>query len=416
MKKLVGIICCLLTLLACAFALADAEIDETNFPDAYFREFVKKFDSDGNNCLNSAETAAVTEMNCSMMEISSLQGIEYFTQLKTLYCMENLLTELDLSRNTALEFLVCNDNKQLASIDLGKNDVLYHLECGNSHLTCLDVSRVSILKDLVESREPLDLADPFQHWIGMNGIGLTLDQGVEVITDTPVSVSAIELNKTRVSLSVSLSKKGTIKLKSTVSPADADNKAVAWKSSNKKVAKVDENGTVTAIGYGSCTITCTAEDGSGVQAACEVTVTADEIKDEALKYRLNHTKKTATVIGPVKASVSKVKVPATVKANGKTYKVKAVAANAFKGMKKLAAFYTGKNMTTIGDSAFENCVKLKTIGIQSKHISKVGADAFKNTYKNVKLLMPKDLTKSYVKKLVKLLINSGVKKITQVFE
>lgn len=47
---------------------------------------------------------------------------------------------------------------------------------------------------------------------------------------------------------------------------------VRWTSSNTKVAIVDENGLVTAVGRGGATITCKALDGSGKSAKCTVSV------------------------------------------------------------------------------------------------------------------------------------------------
>ena len=65
---------------------------------------------------------------------------------------------------------------------------------------------------------------------------------------------------------------GTLTLTPTVSPSDATNKDVRWKSSNTSVATVDTNGKVTAKGNGLATITATAKDGSGKSATCEITV------------------------------------------------------------------------------------------------------------------------------------------------
>jgi len=45
-----------------------------------------------------------------------------------------------------------------------------------------------------------------------------------------------------------------------------------WSSSNTKVAAVDQNGLVKAVGKGSAAITCKAMDGSGKSAKCTVTV------------------------------------------------------------------------------------------------------------------------------------------------
>ena len=58
-----------------------------------------------------------------------------------------------------------------------------------------------------------------------------------------------------------------------VAPDDATDKSISWSSSNPSVAYVDRGGKVTAIVPGTATITATANDGSGVSASCEVTVT-----------------------------------------------------------------------------------------------------------------------------------------------
>ncbi len=73
--------------------------------------------------------------------------------------------------------------------------------------------------------------------------------------------------------SVNLKTGGTYTLTATVSPSNATNKTLTWKSSNTAVATVDSNGKVTAVGAGSATITATAKDGSGKSASCSVTVT-----------------------------------------------------------------------------------------------------------------------------------------------
>ena len=92
---------------------------------------------------------------------------------------------------------------------------------------------------------------------------------VRVQDTTPAKlVTAIVLNNEAIYLQVNETKK----LTATITPSDADNPSVSWESSNKSVAKVNNEGLVTAVAEGTCTITCSATDGSGVKAECQVTV------------------------------------------------------------------------------------------------------------------------------------------------
>lgn len=68
--------------------------------------------------------------------------------------------------------------------------------------------------------------------------------------------------------------------KAVASPSNAPYKTVSWKSSNTKVAKVDKNGKLTAVGAGTATITCTANDGGGAKATCKVTVKKGYTNDD----------------------------------------------------------------------------------------------------------------------------------------
>lgn len=58
----------------------------------------------------------------------------------------------------------------------------------------------------------------------------------------------------------------------TVTPSDASNVKVTYSSDNTAVATVDNNGLLTAVSAGTCTITCRARDGSDAYDTCRVTV------------------------------------------------------------------------------------------------------------------------------------------------
>ena len=70
-----------------------------------------------NGYLSYEEINAVTEIDVSNMGISSLQGIELFTNLKKLKCSGNNLTALDLTQLKNLTYLDCSDN-QLTELDI----------------------------------------------------------------------------------------------------------------------------------------------------------------------------------------------------------------------------------------------------------------------------------------------------------
>lgn len=86
--------------------------------------------------------------------------------------------------------------------------------------------------------------------------------------DVQVPVSGITLNQTTLNLLVN----GTATLVATVSPDNATDKSVTWLSSNPSVVTVDQNGNITAIAPGDCTVTATTVDGNK-SASCEIIVT-----------------------------------------------------------------------------------------------------------------------------------------------
>lgn len=73
--------------------------------------------------------------------------------------------------------------------------------------------------------------------------------------------------------SISLRKGQETVLNATITPSNASFKSIIWSSSDPEIAKVDENGKVTACDGGEATITATTKDG-GLEASCVVTVIA----------------------------------------------------------------------------------------------------------------------------------------------
>lgn len=93
-----------------------------------------------------------------------------------------------------------------------------------------------------------------------------------------IAVNNVEISESDLALTVG----DYAYLTATVSPANASNKSVTWKSSDSEIATVSAAGKVTAFSTGTAVITATTVDG-GYTASCTVTVT-ERLSEE---YRLN---------------------------------------------------------------------------------------------------------------------------------
>ena len=166
----------------------DVAIDEANFPDKTFREYVSdNFDENEDNVLSDDEIAKITSIDCNGSGITNLKGIEYFTELKNLYCYENNLTTLDLSNNTKLENLACGNN-QLTELNVENNTELTFLSCYSNQLTKLDLSNNTKLERLFCSNNQLTSLDLENTKLGFllandNSYEITLTDGIFDLTE-----------------------------------------------------------------------------------------------------------------------------------------------------------------------------------------------------------------------------------------
>lgn len=178
------------------------KINAANFPDPNFRAVISgaDYDRDGNGVLSAKEILLLRNLYCDNRDISSLKGIEYFTELRGLYCMDNRiktmdltgnklltgiwcsgnlftelnftpnpelewvycfdcrLTSLDVSNNPKMSYIECNTNP-LKQIDVSHNPELEHLMCGSCELTKLDLSKNKKLQHLDAFRNKLKTLD-----------------------------------------------------------------------------------------------------------------------------------------------------------------------------------------------------------------------------------------------------------------
>ncbi len=149
--------------------------------------------------------------------------------------------------------------------------------------------------------------------VGINGLVTAKKAGKATITCTSVDdktlqVSCdIEVLQHVEGLELACSTKQMLsdtkyKLEPRILPEDASNKNVTWTSSDENVAVVSEDGTVTAIGYGTATITCTSEEQPSYSASCTIQV-LEKMREITLNYE------TVTMIPDEKISLKATTIP-----------------------------------------------------------------------------------------------------------
>ncbi len=122
---------------------------DVTITDSKFKAYlVEKFDTskDGEIQVSEAEVA-IDSMNIREMGITDLTGIEAFVNIKKLYCDNNKIMTLDVSKNTALEVLSCNFTG-ITSLDISNNVLLTSLTCTENEIITLDITKNSALVEL----------------------------------------------------------------------------------------------------------------------------------------------------------------------------------------------------------------------------------------------------------------------------
>ena len=147
--------------------------------------------------------------------------------------------------------------------------------------------------------------------VSSGGVVTGMKAGTATITCTSAADSSVKrscvITVTEPVLGVTLSSKSmtmtvgrTKTLVATISPSNATNKSVKWRSSDKSVVEISKKGKVEAVGPGEATITCTTNDGLYV-AKCKITVI-----QPVISVRLNKTSTTIS-IGDTKQLTAKIK-------------------------------------------------------------------------------------------------------------
>lgn len=111
-------------------------------------------------------------------------------------------------------------------------------------------------------------------------------------------------------------------------------------------------------------------------------------------------KGTVLLTGTKNKKIKSIRVPETINIKGTKFRVAGIGKAAFKGCKLASRAVIGKNVTTIGNNAFEACKKLKNIEVKTTSLKKIGKKAFKDIHKKARFTVPQKQLKKY-KKLFK---------------
>ncbi len=126
-------------------------IPDSNFKNALLNDNVVDLDNNGSGDSDAdtnndgeiqvSEALSVTSLNLYQKGISSLTGIEEFSNLEMLDIEMNELTNIDiLSQNSSLFYLDAESN-EITSVDLSSNTALEYLYLNLNNLTSLDISQ-----------------------------------------------------------------------------------------------------------------------------------------------------------------------------------------------------------------------------------------------------------------------------------
>ncbi|WP_201918622.1 T9SS type A sorting domain-containing protein [Aquimarina mytili] len=127
--------------------------NQTFIPDDGFEQAIIDLGLDSGSLDDYVPTAgisALSTLDISGNDISDLTGIQDFTNLTSLNCRNNLLTDVDISNNILLERLQCSGNliTSIESEDIILNTLLTYIDVSDNKLTTIDISANPALIEL----------------------------------------------------------------------------------------------------------------------------------------------------------------------------------------------------------------------------------------------------------------------------
>lgn len=227
---------------------------------------------------------------------------------------------------------------------------------------------VSILKTALNNSKKMcaDMNLSIHDQRKVNDMQIALQKAFDQLVKKPVpeiKVNKITVKPSKASLSVGKS----LKVKTTVSPSNVNNKKLKWSTSNRKIATVSSSGRVSAKKVGKVKITVQAVDGSKKKAVLNVTVVPKTLSAPKVKKKDSHS---VTVSWKKGRDVTGYEVRMSTKKNTGFVK---------KGIVK-------KNTTKL---TVKNLKKGKTYYFRVRALKKIGKSTYKGDWsKTVKFKMP----------------------------
>ena len=170
-KRILSIVLCLVMVFSLlpftASAASATPIDEKNFPDPVFREYVLKIAGSSvltDTIVRQIEALDVSKDNIKKVlgdrdPITNLKGIRHLKYVKDLNCSGQELKTLNLELNSRVEKLNCSGNK-LTDLWLDpRGNSLKYLSCSSNKLTSLDLSANKKLQKIVAQTNALTTLD-----------------------------------------------------------------------------------------------------------------------------------------------------------------------------------------------------------------------------------------------------------------
>ncbi len=138
MKQIYFLFCLLSTILVKAQII--------NFPDANFKARLLQIefpllDANGDGEIEASEATVISFLDLSNANISDLTGINYFTNLYSLDCSYNSLTDITIDDSIQLEYLVAHHNA-LTSVNVNYANPAYSIDLRYNNLTSYVIENV----------------------------------------------------------------------------------------------------------------------------------------------------------------------------------------------------------------------------------------------------------------------------------